>query len=258
MTITERIHTLEKYYGKHPCPEDFQQVWQAEYQAMEVPVLTSQPVPFQNAAAVYQQLTFQATDGHTLTARYIRPAGEGPFPTLFFFHDLGRSCRGWHHMTRFVALGYAVAALQNRTDPQNFQELRQCYRDALSLCKAVCALSETDSGHLATWGEGFGGGLAIAAAALLGENTRCAALHPMPTELDDPYLDVENFSSQLTGSLLLGTALMDTVACPEGQYAAFHRAACEKRHLVYPKYAHERINAFENQHIQFLNFWESR
>lgn len=261
MTVTERIQALKNYPGKTPCPEDFAEVWEEKYNRISLSSLSREQVCFQNPAAVYEQLTVKASDGRDLPVRYIRPAEDGPFPTLLMFHDLGRPCRGWHHMTRFAALGYAVVALQNRVNSDFTMEqmedelLGQCYLDALTAAKAALALPQTDRKHLSTWGEGFGGGLAMAAAALLGGDTRCACLHPMPAEWHTPYLDIENFATLLRGPLLMGTAMMDSIACPEGQFAAFNRAACPKQHLIYPKYVHERINAFENEHIKFLNFW---
>ena len=67
------------------------------------------------------------------------------------------------------------------------------------------------------------------------------------------YVDAVNFAPMLKGQLLLGTALMDKIAPPEGQYALYHRAGCEKTHFVYPKYEHERINFFEHEVLKFLH-----
>ena len=50
---------------------------------------------------------------------------------------------------------------------------------------------------------------------------------------------------------LLGTALMDTVASPAAQFALVPQFS-SLTHKRYPKYAHERINAFENEFLSFL------
>ncbi len=264
MTISERRASMEQYQGVSTCPEDFVPHWQAKLEKVHICEVRREPVEFENPCAVYENLHIRTEQGETLHARYIRPAaGTGPYPTLLMYHDMGRSVRGWHHMTRFIALGYAVVALENRigneVSMENIQPdtLEQCYVDALTAAKAALLLPETDADRLAAWGEGFGGGLALVVSAVLPQAVRCACLHPMPAELPTElaYLDVENFAQYLHGALLLGTGLMDEVATPWGQYACFHRAPCPKRHLVYPKYLHERINAFENEHIQFLNLW---
>ena len=45
---------------------------------------------------------------------------------------------------------------------------------------------------------------------------------------------------------------MDTYAPPSAQAAIYNRLTCPKEWKLYPKYAHERINFFENQLLYFL------
>ncbi len=267
VTISEKRHQLECYPGKTVCPDDFLDHWKTSVEQMGRVQVRREPVPSANSGALYERLHITTAQGEEITARYLRPAqGDGPYPTLLMYHDLGRGMRGWHHMTRFVGIGYAVVALENRMDPLLLPEqmeeetLERCELDALAAAKAALCLPETDSDRLAVWGEGFGGGLAIVVAALLPQTVHCTALHPMPTELPEgwSYLDVEVFAEHLRGPLLLGTALMDEVATPWGQYACVHRANGPKRHLVYPKYGHERINAFEDEHLKQLNLWSQK
>jgi cephalosporin-C deacetylase-like acetyl esterase len=51
----------------------------------------------------------------------------------------------------------------------------------------------------------------------------------------------------------MGTSLMDAVSDPKGQLAVFNGLECDRRHIIYAKYAHERINAFENEVVDFFN-----
>ena len=46
---------------------------------------------------------------------------------------------------------------------------------------------------------------------------------------------------------------MDAVSDPKGQFAVFNGLECDRRHIIYAKYAHERINAFENEVVDFFN-----
>lgn len=264
MTISEKRNQMEQYKGTSVCPEDFLPYWQTKMEQLGEIQITREPVQLGNPCAVYEKLHITTEYGETVTARYIRPAGDAAsYPTLLMYHDMGREVRGWHHMTRFAGIGYAVIALENRIGTDVTMEtidkatLERCYVDALTVAKAALLLPETNTAQLAAWGEGFGGGLALAVSAVLPQKVRCAALHPMPAELPAAwsYLDVENFACFLHAPLLLGTALMDETASPWGQYACYNCASCEKRHLVYPKYTHERINAFENEHLKFLNLW---
>lgn len=270
MTIQEQKTQWEGYQGKSLCPPDFQAVWQEHWRRLAPEDgARVETVPFQNRAAVYEQWTLPAPGGGELRARYIRPAGQGPFPTVLMFHDLGRGVRGWHHMTRFIALGFAVAALENRTSVTDWEKegallsLEARYLDALTVCKYAVSRPLTDTGRLMTWGEGFGGGLALMAAALVPGVTRCGALNPLPGDLrtfgqwDDPAAmdrcDLVNFAPLIRGSVLFGTSVMDQIAPPKMQYAIYHHIPGPKRHLLYPKYGHERINFFEDELLAFLS-----
>lgn len=283
-------------YGSS-CPEDFPRFWQDQWgRAAAKSGFQMERVEMFNPVAEYYMLRLTAADGSPLQARYICPVKGGAVPTVLMFHDYGRGIRGWHHMTRYAALGFAVLALENRvlrfdvtSGLENGPEgllLTQLFTDALTLAQTASRLPRTDSKRLIAWGEGFGGGLAIAAAALAGCE-KCAVLNPMPADfraawrLDcseglygglrayfrdrDPlhengealfstldYADCINFAPLLQGKLLLGTGMMDTMSPPEAQNELYCRAACEKRQIQYPKYGHERINFFENEQLKFL------
>lgn len=277
---------------------DFQTFWAARRSlAKQERPMERRPVEFHNPAARYEELTFPGTDGRLLRARYIRPAADAPAPTVLMYHDYGRGVRGWHHMTRFIALGYAVVALENRDtfldvsagwrDAPEGLAAAQFYTDAITAGYAARALPEVDSDRLMTWGEGLGGALAIAAAAEVPGVVRCAALNPLPTGFrtawekncgglyegmhshfrnEDPlhenagryfaamdYLDCASFAALLRCPLLLGTGEMDRLSPAETQRNLAGRAGGEVRHLIYPKYEHERINFFENELLKFLH-----
>lgn len=269
MTITEQKRGLESCQSTILRPADFDTFWRKRLTVGPVDITTS-PRPFVNPQAIYEELTLTAGD-RTITARAIRPRGKGPFPTVLMFHDMGRRVRGWHHMTRFIGLGYAVIALDHgldgspRVEDYEWEQLETCYVNAVILIREAMTFSYVDPARVVAWGEGFGGGLAIVAAAMAGRAVRCAALNPMPADIRrvygipggasaslPDYLDAAGFAPLLEGQMLLGTSLMDEVADVAGQYAIFHQVCCEKRHLVYPKYIHERINFFENELLKFM------
>ena len=111
MTIAEQKAACETYQGMTEIPTDFEAVWRGRWaKAAPAGEVLVERLPFQNAQAAYQQWSVPAPNGREIRARYIRPAREGAFPTVLMFHDLGRGVRGWHHMTRFVALGYGRLA----------------------------------------------------------------------------------------------------------------------------------------------------
>lgn len=169
----------------------------------------------------------------------------------------------------------------------------QLIDDALVAAGVAAALPEVDPSRLMTHGEGFGGLFALAAAALAGGVGKCAVVNVMPSDVrgaweqgaaglayegvtrhfreEDPlaeqaapffgalgFADAENFSAILPAGceLLDGICLMDEVAVPLTQYAAYNRAACAKRLAVYPKYGHERLNDYENRLLSFMRVEE--
>lgn len=257
MIISEYKKKLEAYRGSTPIPADFREFWAARMAQAPLSV-TTEPVPFANPMAVYENLTLSMGD-FSIRARVIRPARAGKHPLVLMFHDLNREIRGWHHMTRFIAQGYGVVALDapvNKADWRQNPEaigFENYIRDALILAQFARKLPWVDEQRIVTWGEGLGGGLAIAAAAMLPEQVRCCALNPMPADVESlPYCDIAAFAPGVRGKVLLGVCLMDTVAPPEGQYAIYNRLTCPKGIKVYPKYVHERVNFFENEFLAFL------
>ena len=203
------------------------------------------PCPAATPTAEYQTVTFTADDGAMLSARYIHPVGGKRVPTVLMFHDAGRPVRGWHHMTRFVALGYAVFALENRAEA----DAKTQFADAQAAARAALSLPTTL--NLMTWGEGLGGTLAIAAAAKQPQHViKCAAQNPLCT---DAYADCAVYAAKLACPLLLGISGMDTVAPPDAQNAVYDAAACSKKRYIYAKYIHERINAFEDRVLAFFH-----
>lgn len=269
MTISEYKARLEAYRGDVRTPEDLSAFWRGKAET-PVEAVTVTAVPFVHSGAVYETLTLSYSGG-VLRARVIRPAAEGRHPLMLMFHDLHRGIRGWHHMTRFLALGYAVVALEAAPFAGDWKnhlkeiDVARRYREALILARHAASLPFVDPERVAAWGEGFGGGLAVAVAAFGPENIRCIALNPFPADLRSllpgedaasgvalDYLDLASFAPHLRAPALFGVCLMDPVAKPEGQYAIFNRLTCPHTLKVYPKYVHERVNFFENEILNFL------
>ena len=174
------------------CPPDFRAFWNARADRAADCAMEMQPVALHSPAAEYYELHLTAEDGAVLYARYICPVGEKKVPTVLMFHDHGRGIRGWHHMTRFVALGYAVVALENRfiqidvtadaeAGPDGIAAVKMV-SDALTMAQAARKLPCTDCARLITWGEGLGAGLAIDVAAMIPGVVKCAALNPVPAD----------------------------------------------------------------------------
>ena len=224
---------------------------------LEIQGLTITAIDFANPFARYSEVSFEL--GHDVVhARLIEPVGRVRVselvPLCLMFHDIDRPVRGWHHMTRFAAMGYAVLALDD--DVIGVDDLEQGIaspaftervRWGRAIAKVARDLDGIDPDRIFAWGEGLGGGVALAVSALDGRGLACTAVaNPFPSGL-------EALSARVRGSVLMGTSLMDTVSDPKGQFAVFNGLECDRRHIIYAKYTHERINAFENEVIDFLN-----
>lgn len=223
----------------------------------EVCGLTVTAIDFVNPCARYSEVSFEL-GGYVVHGRLIEPLGYARasehVPLCLMFHDIDRPVRGWHHMTRFAAMGYAVLALDDEAIGST--ELQQGIassafvkrvRWGCAMAKVARNLDGVDPDRIFAWGEGLGGGVALAVSALDERGLTCTAVaNPIPGGL-------EALSSRVRGSVLMGTSLLDAVSDPKGQFAVFNGLECDRRHIIYAKYAHERINAFENEVIDFFN-----
>ena len=220
------------------------------------------PVARKNPCATYAHLNVTLSDGSEVRGRLIMPAGpcrpEGALaPLVLMFHDAGRPVRGWHHMTRFVALGAGVLALdQGVVDPERAaEELPSLAVRALALSRAGLELPGIDCSHVFAWGEGLGGALAVIVSAALGTWVeRCAVCNPFPadTEALPAHLDPALLATRISARLLVGCGLRDEQALPEAQAALANAAAGPAQVVFYPEHAHERINEFENEVLRFF------
>ena len=224
---------------------------------LEIQGLTITAIDFANPYARYSEVSFELGND-VVHARLIEPVGRVRVselvPLCLMFHDIDRPVRGWHHMTRFAAMGYAVLALDD--DVVGTGDLQRGIASPAfvervhwgrAMAKVARDLDGIDPDRIFAWGEGLGGGIALAVSALDGQGLACTAIaNPLPGGL-------EALSSRVRGSVLMGTSLMDAVSDPKGQFAVFNGLECDRRHIIYAKYAHERINAFENEVVDFFN-----
>ena len=176
---------------------------------------------------MYERLTV-TFDGRSVTAQVIRPPQTDCIPLLLMYHDLNRGVRGWHHMTRFLALGFGVVAPEAEPFREDWKvqpaqaAFRQRYLDALAVAKPRWRCRGWIQAACTRLARGFGGGLALLAASLCPAVSRCAALNPLPGDFAGlglpgyDELDAANFAPLCRAEVLLGTCLMDEYAPPKG------------------------------------------
>lgn len=210
--LTRQMRVLEAYDGTSTVPVDLAGFWR-DHLGAAAPLapgeVRREPAGFDTPVATYERLTFAAVDGTVLHARYVCPRGAGGadrggagaprVPTVVMTHDVTCGPRGWHHLTRFAAIGNAVVELERRPwsgdvcagweqGPAALQMTR-LIEDMARTAQAAASLPRTDVARLSAWGEGLAGALAIDAAAALDacdgavRLRRVAALNPMPADV---------------------------------------------------------------------------
>lgn len=75
------------------------------------------------------------------------------------------------------------------------------------------------------------------------------------------YVDTINFAPMVRCPVLFATGFQDTICPPVTQYAVYNRITSPKRHLLYPDFAHEEIQEFDDRLIRFFccqgpDLWE--
>ena len=125
------------------------------------------------------------------------------------------------------------------------EDFSQRVDDATCAFDLAASIPGADPGRIVAFGEGFGGALALAVAEAR-PVWKAVALNPYPTA------ELLTHAPQVSCPVLLGTSRMDDIASPSAQdeLAALLPNLVHKN---YPKYVHERINAFENEFLSFVH-----
>ncbi|MEG1407703.1 MAG: acetylxylan esterase [Ruthenibacterium sp.] len=296
MADANMLYALQNFRGNTQTPLDFMQFWQAaRAKTANALVCTTDATA---GGAVFSAVSYQGAFQNTVTARYLAPETEKPTAVVLDFHDGNRAARGAFYLARYLAIGCSVLA-PNAFPPAAQGGFSVCGAEKTpqeflfykviqeALLAADAAMKLAGDVPLYVSGEGLGGAMALAVAALVPQVRKCAVLNPLLADYRtvceigadvgfyaplrnyfrdaDPlhdtetslfakldYLDTVNFAAQIKGELLFGMGLLDETAPVKTQYAAFNRAVCAKTHAVFQKYGHERINFYENDALNFF------
>lgn len=187
--------------------------------------------------------------------------------------------------------GHLVAGLDG--DPRDMYYVR-LYQNIRVLCRIARTLPGIDLARVYINGASQGGALGIVCAALNPDLPRKAAiLYPFLSDFQkvwelgadaiayeglryysrwfDPggdrtvdiftklgYIDAHHFAGRVRCEVLFGTGLADTVCPPITQYAVFNHLRCRKRHILYPDFGHEEIQAFDDMLLSFFTKEDDR
>lgn len=181
--------------------------------------------------------------------------------------------------------GHIIAGLDGPAEDMYYVRL---YQNICVLCRIAQELPGIDLSHIYINGASQGGALGIACAALNPSlPTKAAILYPFLSDFEkvwelgadviayeglryysrwfDPtserrrevftklgYIDTHNFAHLVRCEVLFGTGLSDTVCPPPTQYAVYNNLRCKKRHILFPEFDHEEIQAFDDRIISFF------
>lgn len=181
--------------------------------------------------------------------------------------------------------GHLVAGADGPAEDLYYVRL---YQDIRVLCNVVRQLEGIDLDYVYVNGASQGGALGLATCALNADLVkRAAILYPFLSDmrmvwelgLDAlayegvgyfsrwfapagervgelfsklAYYDSKNFARLVTCPVLFGTGLDDTVVPVPTQFAVYNNLSCPKEHHLYPGFAHEEIQEFDDLIIPFF------
>lgn len=181
--------------------------------------------------------------------------------------------------------GHLIAGLDGPACDMYYVRL---YQNIRILCRIARELPRLDMRRVYINGASQGGGLGLVCAALNPDLPRKAAiLYPFLSDFQkvwalgadeiayeglryytrwfDPagqrtqeiftklgYVDAHNFADRVRCEVLFGTGLSDGICPPPTQFAAYNRMQCKKRHVLFPEYGHEEIQAFDDMILGFF------
>ncbi len=181
--------------------------------------------------------------------------------------------------------GHFIRGLEE-PDPNKLL-FRDIFLDTAQLAKIAFNMEIIDENKVYAYGGSQGGALTIACAALEPRVSKAAVLYPFLSdykrvwEMDldllayaelkdhfrnfDPrhereeeifmklgYIDIQNLAPRVKADVLMFTGLLDNMCPPSTQYAVYNKMTCQKRHILYPDFAHEDLKGSADLIFDYL------
>lgn len=311
------LEELQTYLPPRPEPADFDAFWAetlATVRAMP-PAATFTPIDAGLRLIAVDDVTFHGYGGQPIRGWFLRPRGAaGPLPCVVEYIGYGGGRGHPHDWLLFAAAGYAHFVMDTRgqgsvwrrgdtadveddggnpqhpgfmtrgvLSPQTYY-YRRLYTDAVQAIAAARSHPAVDAGRVAVCGGSQGGGVALAAAGLVGDVA--AALIDVPflchfrraTTITDAdpygeiaafcrthrdraetvfatldYFDGLNFAARGRAPALFSVGLMDDVCPPSTVFAAYNHYAGPKEMRVWPFNRHEGGEGYQTgERLRFL------
>ncbi len=309
------LEELQTYRPPRPEPADFDAFWAAALAARATPAATFTPIDAGLRLIDVDDVSFRGYGGQPIRGWLLRPRGvDGPRPCVVEYIGYGGGRGHPHDWLLFAAAGYAHFVMDTRgqgsvwrrgdtADPEgdggNPQHpgfmtrgvlspstyyYGRLYIDAVQAIAAAREHPAVDAGRVAVCGGSQGGGVALAAAGLVGD--LAAALIDVPflchfrraTTITDAdpygeivrfckihrdrvatvfatldYFDGINFAARGRAPALFSVGLMDDVCPPSTVFAAYNHYAGPKEMRVWPFNRHEGGEGYQTaERLRFL------
>lgn len=306
------MEQLREYKGCSPRPADFDEYWDAALKAVTATGLdyTLTPARFTAPGLECYDLWFTGTRDAKIHCKFVKPVKvEGKIPGVARFHGYMHHGGEWFEIIPYAYAGMAVIVMECRgqgglsedvycgkgptlfghimrgvrdEDPQMLY-YRDVYLDAVKTIHILMSMDFVDAARIGVTGKSQGGGISVAAAALVPEVKLCAPLYPFlgdfrrvvemdlnkgaydgfywyfkkcdPTHITEEqvferlgYIDIQNHAPKIRARVLWQTGLMDDQCPPSTQFASYNKITSPKRMITYPEHTHEMIY-FANDEI---------
>ena len=314
------LDQLETYLPPRSEPGDFEAFWAATLAAARAFPLEATFAPLDAGLRLIDafDVTFRGYGGQPIKGWFLRPRGAtGPLPCVVEYIGYGGGRGHPLDWLLFASAGYAHFVMDVRgqgsawrrgdtpdsepdggnpqlpgfmtrgvLDPATYY-YRRLFTDAVRAVEAARRHPAVDPARLAVNGGSQGGGMALAAAGLVGD--LAAALIDVPflchfrraTTLTDAdpygeiarfckihrervetvfntldYFDGVNFAARAGAPALFSAGLMDDICPPSTVFAAYNHYAGPKEMRVYPFNRHEGGESYQN--VEKLRFLRER
>lgn len=204
MFDTMTLKEMQQYLGRQEVPHDFDAFWDEQLMKVKkIPKYQLEFCDFQIPNVDTYELRFMGTNESSIYAKCLVPKYKQPCPVIFYFHGYQGQGPDWSQCLNYVAVGYAVVAMDVRgqagksMDHSIFDGItvkgqvirgmmqlpdqlfyKDIYLDVYQLIEVISEQEWADSDLFMAYGGSQGGALALVAGALNHRISKVVSIYP--------------------------------------------------------------------------------